>query len=94
MRRKRLRRVERLAQLVVRPGIRLLAAVEHLPADLQRLLEPLEPLGERRVGDAEAEVLLLVPGGADPEDPPAAGEDVEASSPSWRAGPGGGRSRR
>ena len=42
-----------------------------------RLLEALEPLGDRRVGNAERLVLALVPGGADAQERPAAGQHVE-----------------
>ena len=48
-----LRRVQRPAELVVLAVVRLLVVAPHLQADLQRLLEPLEPLGHRREGEAQ-----------------------------------------
>jgi len=59
------RMVQRPLQLVVLAAVRGLVAAPHLPADLQRLLQPLESLGNRRERDAEAAGLLLVPGRAD-----------------------------
>jgi hypothetical protein len=56
---------------------RSLVAVEHLSADAQRLLEPLEALADGRVGDAQAGVLLLVPRGPDPKNGPPSGEHVQ-----------------
>ena len=49
----------------------------HRVGDLERLLEQLEPLAERREREAEAPRLVLVPGGPDAEPGPAAREDVE-----------------
>jgi hypothetical protein len=49
----------------------------HLQADLQRLFQALEALGQWREEEAEPCSLLLVPGGSDPEHRPAAGEHVE-----------------
>ena len=52
-------------------------ALPHLVGDLERLLEHLEPLAERREREPEAPRLVLVPGRADPEPGAAAGQDVE-----------------
>ena len=57
--------------------VRTVVVAPHLEADLQRLLEALEALGQRRERHAEAEVLALVPGGTDAELGPAAREHVE-----------------
>ena len=68
---------QRLLELVVLAVVRPVVVGPHLPHDLQRLLDPLEPLLQRRERDAEAAVLLLVPGGPEPEHRSPAGEDVE-----------------
>ena len=49
----------------------------HRVGHLERLLEQLEPLAERREREAEAARLVLVPGGPDAEPGAAAREDVE-----------------
>jgi hypothetical protein len=72
-----LRDVEGAVELVVLPGIRALVVRPHLEADLQRFLEPLEPLTGRRERHPEGTVLSLVPGGPDAQPGPSAGEDVE-----------------
>jgi hypothetical protein len=59
----RLRDADRLGQVVVLAVVGGVVA-PHLLADLEGLLEALEPLGHRRVGNAEGQVLALVPGGA------------------------------
>jgi hypothetical protein len=61
----------------VLPVVRAVVVAPHLQADLQRLLEALEALGDRWVRHAEPAVLALVPGGADAELGAATGEDVE-----------------
>src|SRR5438067_4927490 len=76
-----LRRVERALELVVLATERLFAAAfafPHLLADLECLLEPLEPLLDWRERDAEAAALRLVPGRADAQPGAPAGEDVES----------------
>jgi hypothetical protein len=73
----RQRRVEQPVEAVVLPHVRGLVAGEHLPADEQRLLQPLEPLGGRREQQAQAARLVGVPGRADAQHGPAAGEHVE-----------------
>ena len=75
--RQRLRRVQRPLKRVVLALVRLLVAAPHLQADLQRLLEPLEPLRDRRERDAEPAGLLFVPARPDAEPGPAAGQHVE-----------------
>jgi hypothetical protein len=50
---------------------------EHRAGDAQRVLEPLEALGDRRELVAERPVLVLEPGGADTEHRTPAGEHVE-----------------
>jgi hypothetical protein len=52
-------------------------AAPHLQADLQGLLEPLEPLADRGERDAQPARLLLVPGGADAEPGTPAGQHVQ-----------------
>ena len=69
--------VERLVDAVVlaleaRPFLR-----EHELGDGQRLLEAVHPLLHRREVDPVADVLLLVPGGPDAEDGPAARQHVQ-----------------
>src|SRR5205823_8411479 len=79
--RERLRRVERAFELIVLAPERLFAAAfafPHLLADLECLLEPLEPLLDWRERDAEAAAFCFVPGGADAQPGPAAGEDIES----------------
>src|SRR5438034_767041 len=76
-----LRRVERALELIVLATERLFAAAfafPHLLADLECLLEPLEPLLDGRERDAEAAALGFVPCGADAQPGAAAGEDVES----------------
>src|SRR5579864_2600566 len=76
----RLGYVEGPLELIVLPGVGLLAAVLALPhgqADLQCFLEPLEPFRDWREGNAQPSTLQFVPGGTDPEPGPAAGEDVQ-----------------
>ena len=73
----RLRRVEGAGELVVLAGEGGVVAAPHLPADEDRLLEALEPLGHRREEQAEAGRLLGVPGGADAEDRAPARQHVE-----------------
>src|SRR5437016_13905994 len=66
--RERLRRVERALELIVLAPERLFAAAfafPHLLADLECLLEPLEPLLDWRERDAEAAAFCFVPCGAD-----------------------------
>src|SRR6266571_4790090 len=75
-----LRRVERPLELVVLAPERLFAAafaIPHLLADLECLLEPLEPLLDGREGDAEAAAFCFIPCGADAEPGATAGEDIE-----------------
>ena len=52
-------------------------ALPHPVGDLERLLEHLEPLAERREREPERPRLVLVPGGPDAEPGPAARQDVE-----------------
>jgi len=73
----RLWRVQRSFQLEVPAVIGGLVAAPHLQADLQRLLQPLEPLGHRRERDAQPAGLLLVPGRADAQPGPPAGQHVQ-----------------
>ena len=75
--RQRLRVVQRPRQLIVPALIRGLVAAPHLQADLERFLQPLEPLGDRRERDAQAPGLLLIPGRADAKPRTAAGQHVE-----------------
>src|SRR3546814_3678613 len=65
------------SDLVVAAVVRTVVVTPHLEADPQRLLEPLEPLGRRREGHPEAEVLPLVPARSDTEHRAPAGETVE-----------------
>src|SRR5438094_9116722 len=74
-------RVERALELIVLAPERLFAAAfafPHLLADLECLLEPLEPLLDWRERNAEAAALRLVPGGADAQPGATAGEDIES----------------
>ena len=73
----RLRMVERLGELVVRPQERPVVSGPHLVQDPERLLQPLEPLLQRRERDTETEVLTLEPGRPDAAPGPTAGQDVE-----------------
>ena len=75
--RERLRVVERPGQLVVGAFEGCVVSAPHLQADLQCLFQALEALGEWREEKAEPCGLLFVPGGADSEHRPAAGEHVE-----------------
>ena len=75
-----LRHVQRAAEPDMMALERLLVAalaVPHPEADLDGVLEDLEPLAEGRVGEAQADGLLLVVARADAEHHPAAGQDVE-----------------
>ncbi len=69
--------VQRPFELVVLAAEGSLVAPPHLQADLQRLLEPLESLGEGRERDAKAARLLLVPRRADAQPGPTAREHVK-----------------
>ena len=66
-----------LEQPAVELALGAALALPHPVGDLERLLEHLEPLAERREREAERARLLLVPGGTDAEPGPAAGQDVE-----------------
>ena len=57
--------------------LRAALALPHAVGDLERVLEHLEPLRRARPGEPETLGLGLVPGGADAEPGPAAGQDVE-----------------
>ena len=73
----RLRLTARLAQLVVR-ALEVGDLVAQQARDhLERLVEPIEALLERREVDAERIALVLVPAGADAELEPAVRHDVE-----------------
>ncbi len=50
---------------------------EHGTADLQRLLQAVDPLPHGRVLEPVAGMLVLVPSRADPKDRPPAGDDVQ-----------------
>ena len=50
---------------------------EHRADDRERLVEPIHPFTQGRELEAVARVLDVVPGGAEPEDRPAAGQHVE-----------------
>src|SRR5690606_13033858 len=63
----RLRHVERPREAVVPPLEAALIAGPHLLCDLERLLQPLEPLRDRREGQAERLRLTLEPRRADTE---------------------------
>ena len=69
--------VERVLEDETLPREAALVVTPHPRAELERVLEPLEPFGERRERDAESASFLLVPRRADPEHGPAAGEHVE-----------------
>jgi pimeloyl-ACP methyl ester carboxylesterase len=72
-----LRRVERTLEVIVPPVVRSFVATPHPQGDLERLLQPFEPLGDRREIEPEAAGLLLVPGGADAEPGAPIREDIE-----------------
>ena len=67
-----------LGQLIVLAGVGPVVVAPHLLADLQCLLEHLEPFTQGRVWDAEGDVLAVVPGGADPEHRSATRQHVES----------------
>jgi len=69
--------VERALEAVVPALERALVAGPHPVGQPQRLLQTLEPLRRAGIGDAQAAVLLLVPGRADAEPGPPTREDVE-----------------
>lgn len=73
------------------PGIRALLVAPHLEEDLQRLLETLEALLERWVGDAERQVFTLAPGRPDAEERAPLAEDVEGRDDLGEDAQGGGR---
>ena len=73
----RRRHAQRLGELVVPPLVRPVVVAPHLLADLQRLLQPLEPLADRHHRHAQAALLPLVPGRADAQPGPAAGQHVQ-----------------
>ena len=77
MRADRRRLVDRVVHLVVLAVERRPLVAQHREDDLQRLLELLEPVGERAELEAERVVLELEPAGADAELRPPAGHDVE-----------------
>src|SRR5207248_9690060 len=77
----RLRRVERALELIMLATVRLFAAAfafPHLLADLECLLEPLEPLLDWRERDADATAFCFIPCGADAQPGAPAGEDIES----------------
>ena len=63
----RRRLVDRVLHLVVLAVERRALVAQHREDDLQRLLELLEPVGERAELEAERVVLELEPAGADAE---------------------------
>ena len=71
------RSVDGVVDAVVATFERRSFVAEHGPADPERLLETVHPLGDGREVDAEAVVLLLVPGGPDAEHGPPPRQDVE-----------------
>ena len=73
----RRRHVARLVDPVVAAVERRRLLGEHGPADLQRLLQAVEPLAGRREVEAQALVLHVVPGRPDAEDGPSRADDVE-----------------
>ena len=73
----RRRHVAGLVDPVVGAGERGRLLGEHGPADLQRLLQPVQPFAGRREVEPEALVLDVVPGRPDPEDRPPRTDDVE-----------------
>ena len=73
----RSRHVERLLDPVVRARERRALLGEHRLDDRERFLQPIHPLADRREVVAIALVLDLVPGGAEAEDRPPAGDGVE-----------------
>ena len=75
-----LRGVEEAGRRELFPLMAPLAAASsapHLVRHLQRLLEHLEALAERREGEAEGARLFLVPGGPDPEPGAPLGQHVQ-----------------
>ena len=71
------RHVAGLVDPVVAPVERRRLLGEHGPADLQRLLQSVQPLAAGREVEAQPLVLDVVPGRADAEDGPPAADDVE-----------------
>ena len=71
------RLVHRGLRVVPTPVDRRTLAAQHRRDDRQRLVQPLEPVGERAELEPELLVLQLEPAGADPEHGPAAADDVE-----------------
>ena len=69
--------VERTSQPIVPPFEGLLVLPPHLQADLQRLLEALEALAQRREGEAQPLRLPLKPGRADTQPGAPARQHVE-----------------
>jgi hypothetical protein len=57
--------------------VRRLVTGPHPQADLQRVLQPLEPLGGGRERDAETAALLVVPAGPDAQPRPPTGQHVQ-----------------
>ena len=73
----RLRGIQRPAQLVVPPVERAVIAAPHLQADAQRLLQPFEPLRQRREQQAQPACFGLVPGRPDAQHGAPAGQHVQ-----------------
>src|SRR5579859_1101553 len=69
--------IQRALKLIVFAIVRRLVVGPHLARNLQCLLQALEALFERWEGDAQALVLLLIPGGADAKVGAALREDIE-----------------
>ena len=66
-----------MGQATLERALVAMLARPHPEADLERLLEQVESLGERAEPEAQPGRLVLVVAGPDPEHRPAAGQDIE-----------------